>query len=107
MFIYFDSVIVIYLLDHTGSFNVRAMARLRALQAAGERGRPGSASGEFSLLMGGCGAPTLEGAIAGLGHRGEFSHPLQSGESRLAHFIRSLLARGLFPCYNGSGKTPG
>ena len=34
MLIYFDSVIPIYLLDQTGSFNARATARLTALEAA-------------------------------------------------------------------------
>lgn len=37
MLIYFDSVIVIYLLDHTGSFQKRAAARLMSLEAAGDR----------------------------------------------------------------------
>jgi predicted nucleic acid-binding protein len=37
MVIYFDSVIVIYLLDHIGSFQVRADARLKALEAAGDQ----------------------------------------------------------------------
>jgi predicted nucleic acid-binding protein len=37
MVIYFDSVIFIYLLDHTGSFNLRATARLAALLAAGDQ----------------------------------------------------------------------
>lgn len=37
MVIYCDSVILIYLFDHTGPFNVRAMARLTALAAAGDR----------------------------------------------------------------------
>ncbi len=32
---YFDSVIPIYLLDHTGSFQRRAVARLATLEAAG------------------------------------------------------------------------
>ncbi len=36
MTIYFDSVIAIYLLDHTGSFQARAEARLTALEAAGD-----------------------------------------------------------------------
>ena len=36
MLIYFDSVIVIYLWDHTGPFQVRAMARLTALEQAGD-----------------------------------------------------------------------
>jgi predicted nucleic acid-binding protein len=36
MLIYFDSVIVIYLFDHTGPFNVRAINRLTTLQAAGD-----------------------------------------------------------------------
>jgi predicted nucleic acid-binding protein len=35
--IYFDSVIVIYLLDNIGPFNLRAVARLSALLAAGDR----------------------------------------------------------------------
>jgi len=37
LLIYFDSVIIIYLLDNIGLFNVRAVARLAALQAAGDR----------------------------------------------------------------------
>jgi predicted nucleic acid-binding protein len=37
MVVYFDSVIIIYLLDHTGSFQTRARARLAALEAAGDR----------------------------------------------------------------------
>lgn len=37
MLIYFDSVIAIYLLDHTGSFQSRAAARLVALETAGDR----------------------------------------------------------------------
>ncbi|MBI1914935.1 MAG: PIN domain-containing protein [Planctomycetes bacterium] len=37
MLIYLDSVIVIYLLDNTGSFNTRATHRLAALVAAGDR----------------------------------------------------------------------
>ena len=36
MKIYFDSVIPIYLLDHAGSFHVRAAARLSVLEAAGD-----------------------------------------------------------------------
>jgi len=36
MRIYFDSVIAIYLLDHTGSFQARALARLAALEPAGD-----------------------------------------------------------------------
>lgn len=36
MRIYFDSVIAIYLLDHTGSFHTRAASRLVALEAAGD-----------------------------------------------------------------------
>jgi predicted nucleic acid-binding protein len=36
MLIYFDSVIVIYLIDHTGSFQGRAVARLATLAAAGD-----------------------------------------------------------------------
>jgi predicted nucleic acid-binding protein len=35
--IYFDSVIVIYLLDHVGPFHVRAVARLASLLGAGDR----------------------------------------------------------------------
>jgi predicted nucleic acid-binding protein len=37
MVVYFDSVIVIYLLDHIGMFQTRARARLTALEAAGDR----------------------------------------------------------------------
>jgi predicted nucleic acid-binding protein len=37
MMIYFDSVIVIYLIDHTGPFHVRATARLTRLVAARDR----------------------------------------------------------------------
>jgi hypothetical protein len=37
MLIYFDSVLAIYLFDHVGSFNARALARLTALEAAGDR----------------------------------------------------------------------
>lgn len=37
MLVYFDSVIVIYLIDHVGSFNVRALARLKTLEAAGDQ----------------------------------------------------------------------
>lgn len=37
MVVYFDSVIIIYLLDHTGSFQVRARSRLTTLEAAGDR----------------------------------------------------------------------
>jgi predicted nucleic acid-binding protein len=37
MLIYFDSVIVIYLFDHTGAFHVRALARLKALEASGDQ----------------------------------------------------------------------
>jgi predicted nucleic acid-binding protein len=33
---YFDSVIVIYLLDHTGAFQVRALKRLAALEVAND-----------------------------------------------------------------------
>ena len=36
MLSYFDSVIVIYLFDHSGPFNVRAVNRLTALEAAGD-----------------------------------------------------------------------
>jgi predicted nucleic acid-binding protein len=36
MLIYFDSVIPIYLLDHTGSFQSRAAARLVVLETAGD-----------------------------------------------------------------------
>jgi predicted nucleic acid-binding protein len=36
MLIYFDSVIIIYLFDHIGPFNVRATNRLAALVAAGD-----------------------------------------------------------------------
>ena len=35
MTIYWDSVITIYLLDHTGGFRARARARLAALEKAG------------------------------------------------------------------------
>jgi predicted nucleic acid-binding protein len=37
MLIYVDSVLAIYLLDHTGSFQVRAAARLASLEAAGDQ----------------------------------------------------------------------
>ncbi|HKI35763.1 MAG TPA: PIN domain-containing protein [Gemmataceae bacterium] len=37
MLIYCDSVILIYYLDHTGSFNMRARNRLATLAAAGDR----------------------------------------------------------------------
>ncbi|TMQ30675.1 MAG: type II toxin-antitoxin system VapC family toxin [Planctomycetota bacterium] len=37
MIIYWDSVITIYLLDHTGSFQARARARLATLEKAGDR----------------------------------------------------------------------
>jgi predicted nucleic acid-binding protein len=37
MVIYFDRVIVIYLLDHIGSFQVRADARLKVAEAAGDQ----------------------------------------------------------------------
>jgi predicted nucleic acid-binding protein len=37
MLIYFDSVIVIYLIDHTGPFHLRAVARLTSLLAAGDQ----------------------------------------------------------------------
>jgi len=37
MLIYFDSVLVIYLIDHTGPFHLRAVARLASLLAAGDR----------------------------------------------------------------------
>lgn len=37
MLIYFDSVTVIYLLDHTGPSQQRAVARLTTLLAAGDR----------------------------------------------------------------------
>ena len=37
MLIYFDSVILIYLLDHTGSFQRRAATRLTMLETAGDR----------------------------------------------------------------------
>lgn len=37
MLIYFDSVILIYLLDHTGSFQRRATTRLTTLETAGDR----------------------------------------------------------------------
>ena len=37
MLIYFDSVILIYLLDHTGSFQARAAARLKAVESAGDQ----------------------------------------------------------------------
>src|SRR4051794_16608583 len=46
MLIYFDSVIVIYLFDHTGPFNLRALSRLTALQAAGDQ----TAVGDLSRL---------------------------------------------------------
>jgi predicted nucleic acid-binding protein len=36
MLIYCDSVILIYFLDTVGSFNVRAVARMAAMQAAGD-----------------------------------------------------------------------
>jgi predicted nucleic acid-binding protein len=36
MTIYFDSVIPIYLLDHTGSFQARAQTRLTTLETAGD-----------------------------------------------------------------------
>ncbi len=36
MLIYCDSVILIYFLDSVGSFNVRSMARMAAMQAAGD-----------------------------------------------------------------------
>jgi uncharacterized protein len=36
MTVYFDSVIVIYLLDHTGSFQARAETRLTALETAAD-----------------------------------------------------------------------
>jgi predicted nucleic acid-binding protein len=35
--IYTDSVVLIYLLDHTGPFRARAMARIASLQAAGDQ----------------------------------------------------------------------
>lgn len=37
MMIYFDSVILIYLFDHTGAFQVRAANRLASVEAAGEQ----------------------------------------------------------------------
>ena len=37
MLIYCDSVILMYYFDHTGQFNVRAVNRLAALAAAGDR----------------------------------------------------------------------
>src|ERR1700679_1824393 len=37
MTIYFDSVILIYLFDHTGAFQVRATNRLASVEAAGDR----------------------------------------------------------------------
>jgi predicted nucleic acid-binding protein len=37
MLVYFDSVIVIYLIDHTGPLHLRAVARLATLLAAGDR----------------------------------------------------------------------
>ena len=37
MLIYCDSVILIYLLDHVGPFQVRAVARLAALRAANDQ----------------------------------------------------------------------
>src|SRR4051794_40863621 len=37
MLIYFDSVIVIYLLDNVGTFSARAVTRLTALEAAGDQ----------------------------------------------------------------------
>ena len=37
MIIYWDSVITIYLLDHTGSFQARARARLATLEKAGDQ----------------------------------------------------------------------
>jgi predicted nucleic acid-binding protein len=37
MLVYCDSVILIYLFDHVGPFNVRAASRMAALQAAGDR----------------------------------------------------------------------
>jgi uncharacterized protein len=37
MIIYWDSVITIYLLDHTGSFQARARARLAVLEKAGDQ----------------------------------------------------------------------
>ena len=37
MLIYFDSVILIYLLDHTGSFQRRAATRLTMLETAADR----------------------------------------------------------------------
>ena len=37
MLIYLDSVIVIYLIDHTGTFQLRSAKRLAALVAAGDR----------------------------------------------------------------------
>jgi predicted nucleic acid-binding protein len=37
MLVYCDSVILIYLFDHAGPFNVRATSRMAALRAAGDR----------------------------------------------------------------------
>ena len=37
MMIYFDSVILIYFLDHVGPFQARAAHRLAALRTAGDR----------------------------------------------------------------------
>ncbi len=37
MRIYFDSVILIYFVDHSGTFNARAKARIEALELAGDR----------------------------------------------------------------------
>lgn len=37
MVIYFDSMIIIYLLDHVGPFNMRALGRVEALVAAGDQ----------------------------------------------------------------------
>lgn len=37
MLVYCDSMIVVYFFDHTGPFNVRAVNRLAALAAAGDR----------------------------------------------------------------------
>ena len=36
MMVYCDSVILIYFLDSVGPFNARAVARMAAMQAAGE-----------------------------------------------------------------------
>ena len=36
MIIYFDSGVIIYLYDHTGSFHTRALARLQAAEQAGD-----------------------------------------------------------------------